>query len=176
MTQASDPASLPLRDIHLPDSVFWWPPAPGWWILLFLIIVLFVAVFYFIRRKRNLRLSAIYLAKEELNRIEREFVSKQDKSILAKEISELIRRVSISLFNRNESASLTGEEWLFFLDELNGDDSFTKGTGRALIEAPYQNNPDYDDKELLRLISAWIDSAKSNASQKTNIKGKGNRK
>lgn len=164
--QGTDPATLPLRDIHLPNSVLWWPPAPGWWILLFLILLIAVSVFLFIRRRREQRLSAIYLAKQELNRIENEFQLKQDKSVLVKELSELIRRVSISLFNRNESASLTGNDWLLFLDDLNGDQSFTKGIGRVLIEAPYQAKPDYDEKELLKLISTWLDSAtKNNASK-----------
>lgn len=157
-----DPAALALRDIHLPNSVLWWPPAPGWWILLFLIIVVVSSVFILIRRRRNLRMSAIYLAKQELSRIENEFKLNHDKSFLVKEISELIRRISISLFNRSKSASLTGEKWLLFLDQLNGDESFSKGIGRILIEAPYQPKPDYDDKALLNLVSAWIDSVKNN--------------
>ena len=178
MTPATDPEKLALRDIHLPDSLSWWPLAPGWWILLFLIVILVMAVFYFIRRRRNMRMSAIYLAKEELSRIEKEFKSNQDKVNLVQEISELIRRVSISLSNRSESASLTGEKWLLFLNELNGDESFTKGIGRVLIEAPYQNKPNYNEKELLSLISAWIDSAKSNTSNKRykSENNKGNRK
>ncbi|MBL1141188.1 MAG: DUF4381 domain-containing protein [Proteobacteria bacterium] len=162
----SDPSNLPLRDIHLPDAVLWWPPAPGWWILSFLVLLITLSVFLYIRRRRKHRMSAIYLAKQELNRIENEFKSNQDKSVLVKQISELIRRVSISLFNRNESASLTGNDWLFFLDELNGDESFTKGIGRVLIEAPYQADPDYDEKDLLNLISTWIDLANKNRSKK----------
>jgi uncharacterized protein DUF4381 len=171
MIQGTDPSTLALRDIHLPDSVLWWPPAPGWWILLFLIIIIVLSVLFFIRRKRQQRNSAIYLAKQELTRIENEFKSKQDKSVLVKEISELIRRVSISLFKRNESASLTGEDWLLFLDQLNGDKSFTNGIGRVLIEAPYQAKPDYDEKALLNLVSSWVDSAsKNNNSRKENQK------
>jgi hypothetical protein len=165
MNQATDSVTLPLRDIHLPDTILWWPPAPGWWLLFSLIIITVFSVFYIIRHRRNQRLSAIYMAKRELERIEEEFKSNKDKSILIKDISELIRRVTISLFNRAESASLTGKQWLSFLDQLNGDNSFTNGIGRVLIEAPYQANPEYDEKELLFLISAWIDSAqKSNPS------------
>jgi len=171
MIEGSDPATLALRDIHLPDSVLWWPPAPGWWLLLSLIIIVIVSIFLFIRRHRNQRISAIYLAKQELTRIENEFKSNKDKSILVKQVSELIRRVSISIFNRSESASLTGQNWLLFLDQLNGDESFSKGIGRILIEAPYQAKPDYNEIELLTLISSWIDSAhRSNASQKRNHK------
>ncbi len=163
MTQTTDPATLALRDIHLPDSVLWWPPAPGWWILLSLIIIIIVTVFFLVRHRRKHRSSAVTLAKQELERIENEFNSNQDKSILVKEISELIRRVSISLFKRDESASLTGQDWLLFLDNLNNDNSFSNGIGRVLIEAPYQAKADYDASELLNLTSSWIDAANRNA-------------
>lgn len=171
MMQGTDPASLALRDIHLPNSVLWWPPAPGWWILLCLTVIIVLSIFYIIRRRQNNRVSAIYLAKQELSRIENDYKSKQDKSILVKEVSELIRRVSISLFNRKESASLTGKDWLLFLDKLNGDQSFSNGVGKVLIEAPYQAEPDYDEVKLLELISSWIDTAqKTQASHKRDQK------
>lgn len=169
----TDPAALPLRDIHLPDSILWWPLAPGWWLLLFLIVVTVLSVLYFIRHRRQQKLSAIYLAQQELERIENEFNSHKNKSILIKQLSELIRRISISLFNRNESASLTGEDWLLFLDQLHGDDAFSKGCGRILIEAPYQANPDYNDTKLLSLISSWIDSAKKHRVVGKKLKHKG---
>ena len=92
----------------------------------------------------------------------------------SKEISELIRRVSISLFKREESASLTGQNWLLFLDQLNGDKSFSNGIGKTLIEAPYQAKPDYDAVELLALISSWIDSAKKNTVIQNNVSHKRN--
>jgi len=168
---AADPAVLPLRDIHLPDTLLWWPLAPGWWILLLLTTILAVSLFFFIRRRRKHRISAVYLAKQELERIENEYKLNQDKSILVKEISELIRRVSISLFKRNESASLTGQDWLLFLDQLKRDNSFSQGIGNVLIAAPYQAKPDYDATALLGLIASWIDGAqKNNANQNKMIR------
>ncbi len=161
--QATDPTTLALRDIHLPDSILWWPLAPGWWILLLLIIITVASVFFLIQHRRKHRTSAVTLAKQELERIENEFNSNQDKSILVKEISELIRRVSISLFKRDESASLTGQDWLLFLDNLNDGESFSNGIGRVLIEAPYQAKADYDATELLNLTSSWIDCANRNS-------------
>ena len=154
-------SELALRDIHLPDSALWWPPAPGWWILLFLIIVIAVSIYFFLRQRKKKRLSALYMAKQELERIEKSFSSEKDKSKLIKQLSELIRRVSISVFHRNESASLTGKEWLLFLDDLMGDDSFSNGIGKVLIEAPYQAAPTYDEQALLQLISNWMDSVQA---------------
>lgn len=161
---------LALRDIHLPETSLWWPPAPGWWILLVLIIILIVTVYYFLQRVKKKKLSAIYLAKQELDNINKDFAVKKDKSKLIKELSELIRRVTISVYNRNESASLTGEDWLLFLDNLNGDDAFSNGIGRVLIEAPYQAKPDYDENALLILISNWIESVNSQSNIKGNTK------
>ena len=159
MIKGTDPATLPLHDIHLPEPVSWWPLAPGWWILLLLIIVTVSLITLFIQRRRNHRSSAIYLARLELKRIKNEFDLDQDKSILVKELSELIRRLSISIFKRDEAASLTGQAWLEYLDQFTENKSFSRGVGRIFIEAPYQARPDYDSTELLLLISSWIESA-----------------
>ena len=153
--------ALALRDIHLPDSTLWWPPAPGWWILFLLVIIALVSIYYFLRQRKKTKLSAMYLAKQELEQIENIFNKEKDKLRLVKDLSELIRRVSISVFQRNESASLTGKEWLLFLDNVSDDDSFSNGVGRVLIEAPYQAKPDYDEQALLQLVTQWIDSVKT---------------
>ncbi|MEJ2181709.1 MAG: DUF4381 domain-containing protein [Gammaproteobacteria bacterium] len=50
-----DIVSLPLRDIHMPDTVYWWPLAIGWWILLGLLVAI-VAITYIYKylKKRKL--------------------------------------------------------------------------------------------------------------------------
>ncbi len=167
MMQGTDPASLPLRDIHLPDPVSWWPLAPGWWALLLLLVSIVLITMYLIRRYRNHKISAIYLAKRELERIKTDFNITQDKSNLVIELSELIRRLSISIFPREESAGLTGEEWLKFLDQYSEKNEFDNGIGRVLIEAPYQADPEFNSNELTELISIWLESvAKRNRGKK----------
>ncbi len=156
--EGSDPTSLPLRDIHLPDPVSWWPLAPGWWVLLLIVIVTVCVIIYFIRRRRNYKLSALYLAKLELVRIKNTFDNNQDKSNLVKELSELIRRLSISICHREEAAALTGEDWLEFLDRYSDKDKFNSDTGRILIEAPYQANPEFNSNDLIDLVSSWLDA------------------
>ncbi len=158
MMQGTEPASLPLRDIHLPDPVSLWPLAPGWWALMILLVTVTLLTMYFIRRYRNHKISALYLAKQELERIKTDFNINNDKSNLVKELSELIRRLSISIFPREESAGLTGEEWLKFLDQYSDKNEFDTGIGRVLIEAPYQADPEFNSNELLALIATWVES------------------
>ncbi|MCG8378980.1 MAG: DUF4381 domain-containing protein [Proteobacteria bacterium] len=157
MIPQTDPASLPLRDIHLPDAISWWPLAPGWWLLGFLLIVLIGAIIFFIRQRRNYQLSTIFLARQELEKIRNDFNLNQDKTSLVQGLSGLVRRISISLFSRTETASLTGREWLLFLDQFTDKQQFSRGAGQILVEAPYQASSDYDSAELLQLVTLWID-------------------
>ena len=159
MTPASDPASLPLRDIHLPEQALWWPPAPGWWILLVIILLLLVLAFFLIRKHKARKHSAVSLARIELQQIESRYAETADRIGLVRDLSALLRRLSISLFPRTDAAALVADEWLSFLDRLMTDEPFQEGVGRALVDAPYQANPDFDSGELLELIGQWIGHA-----------------
>ncbi len=152
----TDPTSLPLRDIHLPEPVSWWPPPLGWQIACLLIVMLAILTVYCMRRYRAHKLSAIYLARQDLMRIKNEFNLQQDKPKLIKELSVLIRHLSISIFPRQETAALTGHDWLTFLDHHTDKQAFNNGIGRVLIEAPYRAHPDFDGEALIDLISSWI--------------------
>lgn len=148
--------SLPLRDIHIPDSVNWWPLAPGWWILLCTIVAL-ICLVYFLRRKKASTQSRKY-ALQSLDRIERDFQQHRDNAILSRELSTLLRRVSLTHFPRNEVAGLTGDLWLEFLDSKHNSDEFSNGTGRHLIAAPYQADPNIDAETLIILCRTWIEN------------------
>jgi hypothetical protein len=155
----NDPLELPLRDIHLPESVAFWPLAYGWWILIFTVItVISLAVFLYLRYRKN-RLSAITLARQEYTRISGEYQQHNDAIWLAAQISILMRRLSVSLFPRTQVASLTGDEWLSFLDNQVPDQPFASGTGRVLVDAPYREKISNDDaEELMNNCVLWIDS------------------
>ena len=79
MIAQSSPEDLPLRDIHLPDPVSWWPMAPGWWLLFFLLVLLISLSIFFLRRRQQYRRSAVYKAKQELDRIHNTFNLNQNK-------------------------------------------------------------------------------------------------
>jgi len=160
------PEALNLRDIHLPEPISWWPVAPGWWLLLaalcLIIIVFFISRKIYISRQLNRDIKA------ELGQIKQQFEKTQNKSELARSLSILLRRASISFYPATDIAGLTGESWLSFLDESNASSSlnskFLSDTGKVLLSAPYlpesslagDNGQDYDAKKLIQLCESWL--------------------
>lgn len=142
-----------LRDIHMPPPVSAWPPAPGWWIALGLVMVVAAMALVFIRQRR---LRHRRVALNELNRLLVDFKRDGNSTMLVSGLSMLVRRVTLSRFERPRVAGLSGEKWLAFLDETNGSDAFTKGPGRVLITAPYKPKHPVDVEQLITLVEGWI--------------------
>lgn len=138
-----------LRDIHSAPPPPWWPPAPGWWLLL---AVLFAVVLlgWRWRHARPWRRQAL----RELQAVEREFQTTADVVNSVARLSVLVRRVAISV--RAPAASLTGEAWLKYLDELGRTQEFSGGIGRTLISAPYAREETVDVPELIKLVRRWL--------------------
>lgn len=161
-TPANNPTAqaLELRDIHLPDAISWWPIAPGWWILLISFIVI-ISAFFIIKR--------IYVSKQlkrdinsELGLIKKNFQSLSNKPQLAKSLSVLLRRASISYYPKDDIAGLTGDDWLRHLDSTGhaaNKIKFQSDTGRVLLSAPYlpgNSDVDFDSKALIQLCESWL--------------------
>jgi len=127
------PTELPLKDLHLPDPINWFPPAIGWWLVIVLIPVL-IALSYWLYRRLT-RKTALKSAKILLITIKN---SRMDNAQKLAELSALLRRVAISVAPRAETAGLTGQAWLAFLDSSLIGSPFTKGAGQCLASAPYR--------------------------------------
>lgn len=159
----TDPLQLPLRDIHMPPAISWWPPAPGWWGLACLLLSIIVLLWWWTRRRQLLKLSAANLAREELLKIREQYSTHQDQQRLLRELSVLLRRLSISEYPRSQSASLTGDEWLQFLDKPMQGSPFKTGVGRILVDAPYRPQITLQEIEpLFALCADWIGADKQN--------------
>lgn len=129
-----DAAALPLRDIHLPAAVSWWPPAPGWWLLAFGVVAGVTVLAWRLWRQRTRRRRQI---RRELEQLSRDYRDGGDVSRLLQGLSALLRRAALSVDERARVASLTGADWLQYLDgEVDGR-PFSKGPGRVLVIGPY---------------------------------------
>ena len=148
---------LPLRDIHIPEAISWWPPAIGWWVLAVLIpLCLYLIVKLY---KRVTRKTALKSAKKQLKFLQdNQQLTKQEKLVA---LSSLMRRIAVSLYPRTEVASLTGDDWLNFLDQSIPNRGFNSDTGWLLTEGLYsKQNDSYYIAPLFNLCEDWLNSQK----------------
>ena len=148
-----NPSGPELRDIHVPADPSWWPPAPGWWLLAAIVIALLAWAILRLRRsmrRRQWRQRVI----AELDRIATDASLREDPPRLLGELSQLLRR-SARLLDV-AAPSLRGTDWLAFLDQQIGGDEFSRGSGRVLLDGPYQRQASVDADALLALVRRWL--------------------
>jgi hypothetical protein len=157
---ASQLAGIDLNDIHAAPPPEFWPPAPGWWMLAIILLSVLAFIYWYLlitwrqRRKQVLILNEL------------DHLSSTSTEELATQVSNLLRRVSLMCFPRQEVASLNGKAWLKFLDRTGGDGNFTDGVGNVLATAPYalvDSTAEIDKDALKKLARKWI---KQNLRQK----------
>ena len=147
----TDPGSLDrLHDIATPPPVPWWPPAPGWYVIGAIGLVLLGVGLWtaFDRRRRN------RYRREALRELDRTVHGPHAGRVIA--IAELLKRVALAAYPRDQVASLTGDEWLQFLDATGRTDAFTNGAGRVLGDALYRTEAPVDVPELVDAVRHWI--------------------
>lgn len=146
--------NLPLRDIHLPEPSSWWPPAPGWWLVLLLIIVV-VALIWWVRNLYQKR-AVLRSAESQLKEIKRSYRKEKDSQLLLRDLSELIRRVMISHYHREDVSSLVDEAWLLRLDLVLESKEFSQGVGAVLARGPYQQQVEFSEEKLIALVEQLL--------------------
>ena len=152
-----DPQQLPqLKDIHLPDDPGIWPLALGWWFLMALFLAFIVYLFFVIRKQLLIRKHKRLLF-DELAQLEKKLKESPNK-IRVTETNIFLRRIALAYYPDANIASLTGGDWLKFLDKSGKTRNFTKGAGRILIEAPYRAGDleNYNGDEFIPLIRRWV--------------------
>ena len=148
-----------LRDWHLPDPVSWWPPAPGWWLLAGLLLagVWFASRWW---RRWPRQGAGTRLALRELAGLNAALVTDGDARRFVAGVSQLLRRLALVRFPREQVAGLSGSDWLTFLDATGGGTGFTQGPGRILTESAYRpevvHTAGFDPEPLSRLAAGWI--------------------
>lgn len=145
-----------LHDIHLPGPASFWPPALGWWLLLALLFFFLIWLLLTLRKRNRMKKRKAIVIKK-LRALEAKLQESPSNEVLS-ELNTLLRQLAINTFPRENIASLTGADWLRFLDESGKTNGFTKGAGRILIEAPYQadNLHNFNLDEFIPLIRRWV--------------------
>jgi hypothetical protein len=131
-----------LHDLHLPVAPAYWPPAPGWWVLAAIVVALVcVGAVYLYRagqRRRPFR-----IAERSLDALLASVHTGQlGARAFADSVNALLKRALIHGARRDDSAPLTGDRWLVYLDAIVAEDVFSHGTGAALGDGRFA--PDFE--------------------------------
>ncbi|KTC76984.1 DUF4381 domain-containing protein [Legionella brunensis] len=143
-----------LHDIQLPEPIGWWPLAPGWYVLLVALLVVGGSLFYIAYRRYKhgrAKREALHL----LINLQKEYERDHDSQLSSMKISELLRRVALVYFPRQQVASLQGQEWIEFLSKTAKGINFDQMQD-YLLQLPYQKPTDIDLSPLFNCAKSWI--------------------
>jgi len=145
-----------LRDIHEPTPIGWWPLAPGWYGLALLVLLILLTLAFFISRS-YLNGRAKRQALRLLTNYEQQHQRQPNSQLASARISELLKRVALVYFPREDVASLQGEHWLAFLNNTGKRLDFNQ-VRAALLEQPYQppQAVNHDLQLLFSMVRIWI--------------------
>ncbi|MGD2119930.1 MAG: DUF4381 domain-containing protein [Chromatiales bacterium] len=146
-----------LRDIHLPTTPGWWPPAPGWWLVTLVSLILLLLLLRSLWR--------LYHRWHWRRRVLRHFRqlsnhgAQLDNIEYVTAITRLLRQLAITCYPQSQVASLSGQQWLKFLEQQSHGLVFTQGIAQLLVELPYRQSStpltDRDRQQLLQLAQSW---------------------
>jgi hypothetical protein len=128
--------------------------APGWYGLLALFIGLVLFVVYFLKK----HLAYARPKKEALallKTLKEDYKTQNDSQVISAQISDLLRRVALVYFPREEVASLHGEDWLVFLNKTAKDINFNP-VQSLLLDAPFKPAQNLDLNPLIIKAELWI--------------------
>jgi hypothetical protein len=136
-----------LHDIVLPEAVSYVPQTAVWYALFSSVLALLAwGGIVWVRHERRNR-----YRKRALDRL----ADIEARGAFA-ELPVLVKQTALSFAPRAEVASLSGDEWLRFLDATYRGDAFTRGPGRRLPVLAYGRPHTVDVGELLTLVRRWI--------------------
>lgn len=145
-----------LMDIRELDAISWWPLAPGWWLMAALAVLLILLLMVMVRNLRRYPLGSWRRdAWRQLRRL-RSRAATMTAEQLAGELSELLRRIAVARYGRDQAAGLSGKQWLMWLQEHDpGGFDWTR-RGAPLLTLPYAppGLHQQERKQLLPLIRA----------------------
>ena len=149
-----------IDEIILPEAIAYYPSAPGWQVLGLVIGVLIVfqlsrwAVRWWRNRYRREALQQLELASQQA------VAGKQLEDVVAV-LPYYIKATALQAYPRQDVASLSGRDWLTFLDTSYSGPSFRDGIGEKLLAVAYLPREqwqldDQQSKELIKISKHWI--------------------
>lgn len=148
-----------LQEIPLPEPIAWIPATIGWVVVAVLLLIAAGVVCWLIvrhRRRNAYRREALAELALIENNLQQPSVEPGITSIPA-----LLKRTALAASSRDAVASLSGDEWLRFLDRTMNGNAFEKGPGQCLPRVTYAATAPAElsigeQQALIELSRLWI--------------------
>lgn len=147
-----------IEEIHLPELISWLPSTPGWYVVF---AALLVWLGNYLRKKISYWWHNRYRG-EALRQLQLLRQSENKVAAIGR-LPELLKVTALQAFPRPQVASLTGGQWLAFLDSHYSGPSFQQGPGALLVSSAYQpadqwQCSDAEADNLFDMCQLWIES------------------
>jgi len=147
-----------LHDIELPTPIGLWPIAWGWWVLLAVIIIVTISSVTYWRRNRYR-----FFAKKRLMIYFDDYQQTKNLHIYCQQAAHLLRELAITRYGRSIVSSLSGKEWIVFLNAKMKSPIFDETLATYLTQAPFCDeqyfNSHFSNADLAQLhqqLLRWV--------------------
>lgn len=149
-----------LRDVRTVHVVSAFPLAMGWWLLIIFAIFLIFVFIYMLYQRSLYHKSWKFNLESEIDEISQNIKNRSLKDIISY-INEVLKRIAIHYYGRNETASLQGEDWLKWLSARDPNGFNWVKRGNILVNLPYMPENKIsvhkrDVLQILRAIKPWL--------------------
>jgi hypothetical protein len=134
-----------LHDFSQPPPPSWMPQTIGWYVVFVLIVL---SATWFVART----------IRHWLNNRYRRDALRALQHAPAAQLSEILKRTAMVTWPRSEIASLTGDNWIHFLEKSSGVREFQSFPGRLIEEAALSDCTlaPKDQEQLRQLAARWV--------------------
>ena len=147
-----------IDEIILPEAVSMWPSAPGWKVLSIIILlwVLYRTVNWIKYTWRNRYRGEVL---RQIDKIQKQ--SENDINSVISILPHYLKVTALQAYPRHDVASLSGNEWLIFLDLHYAGPSFSKSVGKKLLTISYLPQEQWqiskeESRTLIKMSRQWI--------------------
>jgi len=142
-----------IYDIYSLREVSWFPPGIGWLYLVLSIVIFSYFIYSLIKWQKKRKESWQYRARIEL----KEIGSLEEIDLIT--LHDFIKKLTIHKFKRIDSAKLTGENLLEFLDK-NDPNAFNWSEAAGFLRSLYKKNKrqikSSEIKDITGALKKWI--------------------
>lgn len=147
-------ALLNLRDIHMPLPVSAWPPGPGYFVIAACVAAILIG--YVLYRTYRRKGALIREALAKLDILEQDYQNQvHSTQYTAANITTLLKRVALVYHPRAQVASLSGADWICFLNQTSKELDFSS-VSESILDSPFNPKAKEPLSPLFDITRLWL--------------------